>query len=220
MQINSITPNFQSNNYNLQAGNNKNCQKKQISTPSFAGENSDSAFFSTLTKPFRAGYDKFTDGLAKCIGKLLNTDTMKIAVEKTSKSNIVAHITCATALIVSGVYVKQTLSNKKLDKAKRTTLAINQASVAGLSAVMGYTLDGLINKKIDKYKLTDKFAAVNAEERKVGKYIDGIKCAVPIIVFGTVYRFITPVLVTPVANWLGGKLQERDEAKVNSGLKA
>jgi len=35
-----------------------------------------------------------------------------------------------------------------------------------------------------------------------------------LMIFGTMFRFIAPVLVTPLANHLGNKLQEKKEAEM------
>ena len=38
-------------------------------------------------------------------------------------------------------------------------------------------------------------------------------------VFGTVYRFLGPVAVTPVANWIGNKLAANQKAKKEAANK-
>ncbi len=135
-------------------------------------------------------------------------------VNKTKNSNIVAHLSCLTSIVISGLYVKKTLSNDNLDKQKRTTLAINQGAVAVVSAIGSYSLDNLANKQVDKF--IGRFTAVNAGEEKIGKYLDGIKAAKSIMIFGLMYRFIAPVLVTPIANSIGNLIEERNEAKLKN----
>lgn len=210
--INTAYNNSNITAYNRQSGQYAN---GNVSFGCSGGEDAEkSKFFDPIKKPFKKVYGKLTDKIAKFISKyILEKNYMATIVKRTEKSKIVAHISCATSLVISGLYVHQTLRNKKLDSKKKTTLAINQGLVAGLSAVMGYSLDNVINKQIDKYKIADKFIARNATNPKIGKYIDGIKCAIPIIVFGSVYRFITPVLVTPIANMIGDKINNKPAAK-------
>lgn len=209
MQVNLISTNLAK----MPVSSSQRIPQYRQSAPIFRGSDGEeikSSFFSPLTKPFKKGYEWLTDKMALFIGKeILSTDTMAKIIKKTEKSKMVAHISCATSLIISGLYMHQTLKNKKLDNKKKVTLAINQGSVAVLSAFMGYTIDSYINKAIDKYRIPEKFIAANASNPKIGKYVDGIRCAIPLIVFGTVYRFLTPVLVTPIANWLGDKVTKK-----------
>ncbi|MFA7659135.1 MAG: hypothetical protein WCY19_06860 [Candidatus Gastranaerophilaceae bacterium] len=164
---------------------------------------------------FNKAMDTVTTLIAKGFAKIMQTKWFTKIVNKTKDTNIVAHLSCLTSLFLSGFYMKQTLQNDKLDKQKRTTLAINQGTVAILSAIMSYSLDNVINKRINKF--VDKFVMVNARDPKIGKYVDGIRSAKTIMIFGLIYRFLTPVVVTPIANKIGNRIQEKKKAELAAG---
>lgn len=165
-------------------------------------------------KPFVSTYDSITDTLAKGMAKCLENKHIENFIKWTSKSeNIVAHYSAAESIVLSGFYIQQTLKNDKLDEKKRKTLAINQAGTCVVSAVMSYAADKAINNKISE--LTNKYLAVNvntASEKALNNWKAGFSAAKTIMVFGIIYRFIAPVFVTPVANWLGNKLDEKKQA--------
>lgn len=159
-------------------------------------------------------YDKFVDSIAKLFGKLLDTDVALNLIKKTSKkdnssSNVLSNLSTLGSVILSGLYVKKTLDNDKLDPNKKKTLAINQASVWGISTILGYTFNGIVNKKVDKF--ASEFEKRNQGNEHLGKYIEGIKIAKTVMIFDIVYRYFAPVVVTPIANHIGNKLQEKKE---------
>lgn len=219
MQISQITPILNDYKYSksniIKKQNNVNfgCAESEVKSSLFTPfKKQMKSAFRPIMKPFEYILDKLTDSIAKVQGKILKNESFKKFVKSTDKNDLVKHITCLTSIILSGFYVKQTLQNDQLDKTKRTTLAINQTAVTIFSAIASYTLDGFISKPVNKF--IDRFIAVNATNKKIGKYVDGIKCAQSMIIFGTIYRFIAPVVMTPIANHIGNKLEERNEAKL------
>lgn len=178
-------------------------------------------FVKKILKPINKLTDKLTDGIARVCSKILLTEKFKSLIKWTEKSdiNIVKHIGVFIAATISGTYVARTLNNKKLERKKRTTLAINQGIVFGLSTAMGYTFDKLANKKIDV--LIDKFAKANSADTTINhdlmeKYKKGMKTASSLMILATMYRYIAPVIVTPIANKIGNRLHEKREAELKA----
>lgn len=161
-----------------------------------------------ITEPYKKGYDNLINKMAEGFGGILRSNKFKKLMEK-AKNKTVQNITVLGSFILSGFYVKQTLQNDKLEKQRKITLAINQSAVFVVSTIASYTIDNLLTKPIDKF--VNRYIAANVENPKIGKYADGIKCALPLIIFGTMYRFIAPVLITPIANHLGNKLYSKNE---------
>lgn len=216
MRILQITPTLnnslnRTNNANISYTSRLNCveapskQESKIFEPI-------KKFFKPLTDPCQKGYNNVIKTMAKGLGKILQNNSFKPILAKANKTKMVQHITCLGSIVLSGFYVKQTLQNDKLEKQRKTTLAINQAAVAIFSAIASYTIDNLLAKPGEKF--ANRFIAANPTNKKIGKYVDGIKCAQSMIVFGTVYRFIAPVLITPIANGIGNKIQAKKEAKL------
>lgn len=173
-------------------------------------------FFKPILDVHKQLMDKVTTGMAHVFGKVLETKganrLVDWAVTKEGKENkrLIQHLTVFTSLILSGSYIKKTLENKKLDDNKRTTLAINQASIAVLSTALGYATNEFADKKVENFIKT--FEKVNAKDPHLTTYVKGIKTAVPLVIFGTIYRFIAPVFVTPIANKIGNRIQAKKEA--------
>lgn len=169
-------------------------------------------------KKFMSPYSKFVDKIktkiAHGLAKILETKAAENIIRKTRNNNMVAHLSALTGVVLSGFYIKKTLENDKFDIDKKMTLAINQGIVCVFSTVAAYTLDKITNKKTEKF--IDKYWATHLHEsqEKLYVYKNGINAAKKIMVFGLVYRFIAPVLATPIANHLGNKMQDKREAEL------
>lgn len=170
-------------------------------------------FFRPLTKKCIVAKNKLYKSIAKGIVKVLQFEPVKDLVEKVKDcKNLYPHLTTLTSIVLSGFYIQQTLKNDKLDPARKRTLAINQGIVQLLSTVMAYTVDKFTEKKINEF--TNKFMAANYKDstsKLLGKYGEGIKAAKSLMIFGVMYRYITPVLVTPIANHIGNKVNEKNK---------
>lgn len=176
----------------------------------------DSKFFkpvAKITAPTAKVYDVFVEKIAKGIGKLINTDFAFDKIEKTKRNKLLMnHLMTFGSVVLSGFYVLRTLGNKNLDEKKKKTLAINQAAVFALSTVMCYTLDGLLNKRVARF--TNRFEAVNhprMPKEVLEKCVKGMPGAKSVAIFDIIYRFIAPVMITPIANHIGNKLHEKNE---------
>lgn len=173
-------------------------------------------FLKPISDPCEKAQGKLTDFIAKKIGSLLNMESVIRFANSAKKSkNLVAHCTAITSIILSGFYIKQTLENKKLDTDRKRTLAINQGATTILSTFISYTIDGITKKKVDKF--ANKFEAMNNSiepKSAIMQYKQGIKNAASIMIFMTIHRFVAPVIVTPIANHIGNKLQEKKEAEM------
>ena len=130
-------------------------------------------------------------------------------------------LTTFGSLITSGVYVHQTLKNKDLDPQRRKTLGLNQALGFLVPTVAAYSVDklvsnwtknkeyrfsGLQERKIDmaKFEGNEKVAKEMAEG--LGKKLKGVRLLTTLSVFTFIYRYATPVAITPLANWISNKI--------------
>ena len=50
----------------------------------------------------------------------------------------------------------------------------------------------------------------------LGNKLKGISVLASLSVFTLIYRFATPVLITPVANWISNKINENKKAETNN----
>lgn len=180
---------------------------------SFGCKKPTSKFFTPLKnklKPITDLYDTGIEHIAKIIGKALDTKFTYNLLQSTKRNkNLFNHLMTLGSVILSGLYITRTLTNKDLDEKKRKTLAINQGLVFAFSTAMCYLAEGKLKSKVTAF--ANKFEAVNhgyMPEDKLIKCTKGIGIAGKIMVFDVIYRFIAPVFITPVANHFGNKLNE------------
>lgn len=176
---------------------------------------------SKVFKPINDVYQKGEEQIARGIGKILDTKSAYRLLEKTKNiKGLFNHLMTAGSVVLSSLYIIKTLTNKNLDEQKRNTLAINQGIVFGISTALCYAVENKMNSKIALFG--NKFEAVKvgkiADER-LKKCVKGVGVAGKIIIFDTIYRFIAPVFVTPLANHIGNKVNENKEAKLAAAQK-
>lgn len=260
---------LQTNNFNPQYGyknlkqNNKN-NNNLLYAPSFTAGIGDVPQKSKLLNPVSRAMDKFTTWLSKNYTDKLYTSWLakKLASKAEKLDSVVDVMAILGSVVISGMYMIQTLRNKDLDEDRRKTLAINQ----GLTFLMATLGSVTIDKSLDKWweKQTEKYAvsrtgdaklperikaindkAIKKAEEELGKplseftkkekkkhlkltntlkYVEdnlentdlevklkGMGVLKKLIIFGTVYRFLSPVAVTPLANMIGNKLVAKKE---------
>lgn len=175
---------------------------------------------------------KFWDKVGKFFGEkyaepMYNTNWVHKTSNKLSKfpGQMTQHMSVLGSLLTSGVYMEQTLTKKDLDKKRRKTLAINQGLGFVVPTILGYWVDTKLrekNKKLEyRYSgLQEQKKAlglISAEkaaelEARLGSRLKGFKTLATLLTFTLIYRFFTPVAITPLANWIGRKLFGEDEA--------
>lgn len=167
----------------------------------------------------------------KIITKMTESQEAKIKKNPNFESNLFAHLIVTGSTILSCFYVVKTINNKKLDEKRRRTLAINQGAVWLASTIMAYTVDGKLGKYTKKVQNDFKATALkqienissetdkNIKLASINRHYNGISNAKKIIAIDTIYRFIAPVVMTPIANYIGNKLQEKEEAELANNKK-
>jgi len=213
MNIPKISRNININYSNINAGTNN---------IAFCGipVKQESKFFKPVKKMFEKPirtYKNFVERIAKSVGRLLQNQKVYNLIESSKKNkNLFNHLMTAGSVVLSSFYVIRTLGNKKLEDKKKNTLAINQTLVFGLSTASCYLVEGKIKAKVSAF--ANKFEAVNskfmADYADLLKLKKGIDPASKIVVFDMIFRFITPVFITPIANHIGNKMNEKQEAEL------
>jgi len=197
-----------------------NISKNPPKYPSFSGGRVKSSLFKPIIEPVKIGMDRLTDKMAHGFAKLFEFKGFREIVEKTKDSrNLLRGLSCFVSFVLSGFYMRQTLKNKDLDPQRKKTLAINQGLCFAIPAVVGWVIDERTDKWIEKH-FSNKYYAANFKHPEAKKLFHGIGAAKSMIVFGTMYRFIVPVFVTPLANHIGNKLQEKKEIQMQRRTEA
>ena len=163
--------------------------------------------------------------------KIIESPTIAKLSEKLNKipGKLTEHMMTLGSLITSSVYMNRTLNNKDLDPERKVTLAVNQCLCFLIPTAAAYTVNHLLDKKIKnfEYRVSNKIQyaqdLAKIEGKEVPKFaknmknVKGIRILSGIGVFTLIYRYITPVAVTPGANkfgnWLNNILAERKAKK-------
>lgn len=150
---------------------------------------------------FKGAGSAVTEGIAKGVGKIADTKGFRKFIEWFKEKNQwFPHLIAAESLWLSGFYMQQTAKSKKIEKDQKLPMILNQGITAVLCTIGAYKLDGVINKKLDKYKDVYKRMNPQLEEKVMNRRLTGIRLLGPIVIFTTIYRFVGPVIVTPIAN--------------------
>lgn len=243
----NVTLNTSNPNYSYRYNNKKNYAQAQ----SFgSGMPLQSAFLN----PFKKGMDKLTDKIAQYYtGPIFSSRVTNWLAQKDNVGSIVDHMQTIGSVVISGMYMTQTLRNQNMDEKRKKTLAVNQGltllASTGIAYLFSHWFLGPWNNKISmpyaakKLNITTEQLEkdLNTHREKIKKlyiekhpddaelkkfkkpnlmhYVDkglkdadlagklkGLDVLKSLIIFGSVYRFLGPVAVTPVANWIGDKL--------------
>lgn len=161
---------------------------------------------------FKGAGSAVTEGIAKGIGKIADTKGFRKFIEWFKEKNQwFPHLIAAESLWLSGFYMQQTAKSKKIEKDQKLPMILNQGITAVLCTIGAYKLDGVINKKLDKYKDVYKRMNPQLEEKVMNRRLTGIRLLGPIVIFTTIYRFVGPVLVTPIANKISEMIEPHNK---------
>ena len=211
-------------------------QEQKVATETVQNNNTQNkevAFKGKAPKPNKGWLDKISDyiseKMARLYGKpLIESERMAKVSSKLGNwsDRITQHMATLGSLITSSVYVQQTLSNKDLDPERKKTLAVNQTLCFFVPTAAAYTVDSMLNNWVKKnsYRFTGlqknliaKAKAegkdVSAMEKSLGNRIKGVRILASLATFTLIYRYITPVLITPIANKIGDKLNAKSKEK-------
>ena len=178
-------------------------------------------FINGVKTTMNNGWDKFIEnGIVKpIVAPIINSKMMGRVADGSAKiDNMAAHMSTAGSFVTTAVYANRTLNNDKLDKKRARTLALNQVMVTALSTVGGY----LINGKLDKFSksLGYKCREANQGSAKLTKRMQGFNIAKQLLIFSMMYRYVAPVLVTPLASKVGKCIDNKKAAKAQLGQTA
>ena len=177
---------------------------------------------------------KFGQMVSKFFGKhygkpMYDQNWIQTASEKMTKfpGEMTEHMATLGSVLTSSVYMYKTATNKDLESKSRKTLAVNQGLCCVIPAIGAYTVSNKLSKfkKNVEYRyrgLKEQQVALDQISRqeadalkaKLGNNLKGLSALTGLITFTLIYRYITPVVVTPVASWIGRKIfGEDDKAK-------
>lgn len=141
---------------------------------------------------------KGKENLAKGISNIINKKTFQNFVSKNKDSNFPMHIIAATDTLSTVTFIHQTAKNKKLKEKDKKPLIYNTALSTIFSIISTYLIDYCTKNKTDKF--VENFKQANKNDPNLAKYTEGIKIAKPILIAGTLYYILIPIISTFIAD--------------------
>lgn len=167
-----------------------------------------------LKAKMSAAYDKAIENvlIKPVIAPIMNSEGFgKLADKTVNIDNMAAHMSTAGSCVTTATYAYTSLKTLRKDeeqKKRAKTLALNQVMVTGLSTLGAYT----INDKLGKFSknLGYKFREANQGSEKLATRMKGFNTAKSLLIFAVMYRYVAPVLVTPLASKIGNLINGKD----------
>ena len=102
-----------------------------------------------------------------------------------------------TDILGTLVFMYQINKSSKIKQERKSTLLYNSAISTTLSIIGGYTLDKLLEKPTNNF--ISKYREINKNDKNLEKQIQGIKIAKPLLILGSIYYLIIPLISTFLA---------------------
>lgn len=196
MKINSIQHNpYNKSNYKRQASKQNNTQ--QVSFGNAAVLTNTEKFVIKLAnfKPIK----NLVEWSGKRTVKHLKNGTVKVSK---NEDKLRQYLMVAYSLGLQTNYVANVLSNDRMPKKRKQTLAINNTLTFFIPAIGAFTVDKAINNGVKRLQLymvkTNK--EVGKKLMPSSSAVKGVKAAASIIVFTTMYKWLSTVVATPIAD--------------------
>lgn len=111
------------------------------------------------------------------------------------------HMSTAGSIVTTYFYANQTKKKLQKDeeqKKRAKTLMLNQWMVTGVSTAISYLANGALNNF--SKKLGYRFRELNQGHYKLPERVKGFEVAKQLLIFTTTFRYVSPVIVTPLAS--------------------
>lgn len=166
------------------------------------------------------------------IGKVLNI-----------KQKWFQHAVALESIYLTGCYMYNTKKSKNIPEKHKRPMMVNQALVSTLCTALAYTIDSKITKVFNKAKhiftvanvtkiaeeMKDKVALAKQSAKTAGDISNAMKLPLKtasgmsngisklksVLVFGFIYRYFSPVFITPIANRISEYIDKKADKKLN-----
>ena len=133
-------------------------------------------------------------------------------IEKDQKLPMILNQGITAVLCTIGAYLLDGAIKKKLENYKRTYTRMHPDLARKAEKgekIAAYLEERYANnpQKLAELKNNPKFIELKNANKVLNNKMTGIRFLGPFVIFTTIYRFVGPVFVTPIANWLSEKIQ-------------
>lgn len=170
-----------------------------------------------VTNLFKKAYDSLTELIAnRFIKPLANTKMIESILKFVDKHqvNVPRWGAAIFANILNAFYMYSVAKSDKLKKEQKSPLMLNMLITTVLSTLGGFAIDGAIDKALKPIENKIRVAHASKPRQEVDILVKGFKTAKSLLVFQMLYRFVAPVIATPMANWGINKYNDRKSQKI------
>lgn len=161
----------------------------------------------TTNPAFKGLYSDLTVGLAKGFAKIAKSPKTHNFIDKIAEKDVISILAATTGIVISGFYIYNTAKSKKIEKEQKKPLMINMALVTAMSTVLGLFIDEAAKAKVNQFiNFFEKRNAGKLSEDAMNFCQRGIPKAATLLIFTTIYRYLAPVVATPLANKISNSL--------------
>ena len=154
------------------------------------------------------------------------------------------HAIALESIYLTSFYMYNTKKSKAIPEDQKRPMMVNQALVTTLCTALGYTIDSKISKVFNKakhiftvsnvIKIAEKMkpqvekaikkaknageikAAIKAPLKDANGTANGISKLKSVLVFGFIYRYFSPVFITPIANRVSELFENKSAKNIKS----
>ncbi len=136
--------------------------------------------------------------------KLIQNFSKKISEPKIN-DKLNTYIPLFESLLITSLYINNTKKSKKIPNENKKFLIINDIFTGSLGALLSISVSKSCKKFIDNVIID-----INKSEIKDKlKINNGIKIAMPLMISSLIFRYLLPVISTPISSIIKNKMEKK-----------
>ena len=134
--------------------------------------------------------------ISKNLSKIIdNKKVQNLAIKYENKDKDIAkHMTAATDILLTASSAYRINKSSGIKDSRKKALIYNNIISTAITLIGGYGIDKIIKKHTENF--IEKFKIINAGDKNLAKYIEGINILRPAIIFAAIYYGILPIFST------------------------
>lgn len=134
--------------------------------------------------------------ISKNLSKIIdNKKVQNLAIKYENKDKDIAkHMTAATDILLTASSAYRINQSSGIKDSRKKALIYNNIISTAITIIGGYGIDKIIKKHTENF--IEKFKIINAGDKNLAKYIEGINILRPAIIFAAIYYGILPMFST------------------------
>ena len=150
-----------------------------------------------------------TDKLSKLLARIINSSKVQTLSDKLHNTFFEQNLIFLTDILSTATLMNQVARSKNIENDRKKALIYNSAISTGLSVAGGYMINKMTESSTERF--VENFKKANKNSKNLDKYVEGIRVAKPVLILGTIYYLIIPLIST----FISDKFGRTDSSKLN-----